>query len=31
MLREELIFYRKAIQYLKLIGAHHDRRMETKN
>ena len=31
MLREDLIFYRKAIQYLKLIGVYHDRRMETKN
>lgn len=31
MLREELLFYRKAKAYLKLIGAYHDRRMETKN
>jgi hypothetical protein len=31
MLRENIIFYRKARAYLKLIGVYHDRRMETKN
>lgn len=31
MLREQLIFYRNARRYLKLIGVYHDRRMETKN
>jgi hypothetical protein len=31
MLRDNLLFYRNARRYLKLIGVYHDRRMETKN
>jgi hypothetical protein len=31
MLSDTLLYYRKAREYLKLIGVYHDRRMETKN